>query len=310
MTSLNENLAALTASLPDVPAELQGLKDQAERVERGVVDLVNELAEREAQAGARLDELEQALTALQHGSAGERSQLESELQAFGDRLDGSLEELRHDQVDLSQALEAAGAALVGLKDELGQAATSSQDAGHEAVQALGGLSEAGRSAEAGLRAAFEVAEDEVRGLGAAVEESVQGVEQALGALGQRLQALADRGRQRIAQTALHLNELQSAHEAEVPQQRARLNEAQREICEEMRERIERELKARLSESTRALLAALSEMAASGQAAAAACQGDREGLGADLEALREATRPLPAAIGAVRQAAEQVGLSWG
>src|SRR4029450_794280 len=105
MGSVKENLEALSASLPDVPTELEALKAQAERVEGAVVDFLNEVGEKDAEAATRLDELKHALVALGHESEGERTQLESQMDSLEERLTAGLGELRDDQGRLADVVE-------------------------------------------------------------------------------------------------------------------------------------------------------------------------------------------------------------
>lgn len=310
MSSLKENLEALSTSLPDVPAELETLKAQAERVERAVVDFLNDVGEKDAQAARQLHELKQALTALGHESEDERHQLESQMDAFEERVEGRLGELREDQGRLTQALEASGTAMVTLKDVLGETATAATTAEQEAVHELGDLEEAAGSAEQGIRAAFERVDGEAAALRDAVEESCESVKQAVDGLIQRMRDVAGQAKHRIDQTAERLEGLRAAHEAEVPEQRTRLNDDQHTIANDMRDRIEGELKTRIAESAGVALVALAGMRAEGLEAVAACKSGHDILEAGLERLREATRPMPQAIDAVKQAAVQVGLPWG
>jgi predicted nucleic acid-binding Zn-ribbon protein len=92
MSSLKENLEALATSLPDLPAELETLKAQAERVERAVVDFLNDVSEKDAQAAGQLDELKQALTALAHESEEERTSSNRRWTPSEDRLEAGLGE--------------------------------------------------------------------------------------------------------------------------------------------------------------------------------------------------------------------------
>jgi hypothetical protein len=307
--SLKENLDALTASLPDVPAELEALKGRAEGLERAVVDFLNEIGERDAHAGTQLHELRQALAALGHEGEGERTQLESQMDAFEERLEAGLGELREDEDRLTQALEAAGTAMVSLRDVLEDTATSAKTAEQEAVKELGDLEEAAGAAEEAVRAAFGMTEAEADALRAIVEESCASVTQAMDGLLQRMRVVAGEARQRIDQTAERLDGLSAAHEAEIPEQRSLLVETQQAIIKDMRERVESELRARIAETTEVVLAALAEMRAEALEAAAACAGGHETLEAGFETLREATRPMPQAIGAVKGAAVQLAVPW-
>jgi chemotaxis protein MotB len=309
MSALKENLEALSASLPDVPAELEALKTQAGRVERGVVDFLNEVAGKDAEAATRLDELKQALVALGHESEGERTQLESQMDSFEERLEAGLGELRDDQGRLANVVEGAGTAAADLKDALDETSESARAGEREAVQELGDLAAAAGSVEEGLRAALEAATSEADALRGAVEETSDGVKQALSSLLQQMRAVAEQAKARIDQTAERLAVLQAAHEAEVPEQRARLVEQQQEIVTHLRERIDTELKTRIDEGAEAVLAALSLLRDEGLQAAETCKDARDTLEAGFEALREATRPLPPAIEAAKQAAVQVGLNW-
>jgi hypothetical protein len=84
---------------------------------------------------------------------------------------------------------------------------------------------------------------------------------------------------------------------------------QQEIVSALRERIGSDLAARIDSSTEAVLGALAALRDEGRQATQACQDAQAALAAGFEALGEATRPLPPAIEAVKQAAVQVGLPW-
>jgi uncharacterized phage infection (PIP) family protein YhgE len=309
MSSLKENLETLSTSLPDVPTELEALKAQAERVERAVVDFLNEVGERDAQASARIDELIQALAALGRESEGERGQLEAQMDSFEERLQAGLDELRDDQGRLGNVLEGVGTTAQDLKDLVEETSTSSRISEQEAVQELGELEAAAGSAEEGLRAAFEAAASEADALRDVVKESSDGVKQSLTDLLQRMRGVADQAKQRIDQTSERLAGLEAAHEREVPEQRALLLGEQQETLTHLRERIDSELKARIDEGAEAVLDALSLLRDEGLQAAETCKNAHDTLEAGFEALREATRPLPPAIEAAKQAAVQVGLPW-
>jgi hypothetical protein len=310
MTALKENLEALSASLPDLPAELESLRTLAERVEREVVDFLNQIGERDTQVFARLGELDQALAACGRESEEERIQLEAQADAFGDRLEASLDALRADEQRLAEAAEGVQAPADGVKDSLEEAATSAHGAELEATRALGEVEGAAHAADEGVRAAFDAVQGEAEALQTAVSESGAIVRQATHELLQRMREVAAQAKVRIEQTAERLDGLRAAHEAEVPEQRARLLQEQQEIVVALRERIGSDLNARLDSSTEAVLGALAALGDEGRQATQACQDAQATLAAAFEALGEATRPLPQAIEAVKQAAVQVGLSWG
>lgn len=309
MSALKENLEALSTSLPDVPTELEALKAQAERIERAVVDFLNDLGDKDAQATARLDELKHALTAVGHESEGERAQLESQMDAFEERVEAGLDDLADEHGRLTQVVDEVGTAAESLRDAVEETSASAKTAEQEAVQELGELEAAAGTAEEGLRAAFEAATSEADALRETVEESSDGVKQALTGLLQRMREVADQAKHRIDQTSERLAGLQSAHEAEVPEQRARLTEEQQEIVARLRERVESELGTRIGESTEAVLGALALMRDQSLQASETCRNAHDTLEAGFEGLREAARPLPPAIEAAKQAAVQVGLPW-
>lgn len=309
MSALKENLEALSTALPDVPGDLEALKAQAERVEREVVDFLNEVGEKDTQAAARLEELKQALGALRQQSEGERGRIESQTEAFEERLETGLGALRDDHGRLTEVVERVGTAAEGLKDLVEATSASARAAEQEALEELGGLEAGAGTAGESVRAAFDVAEAEADALREAVEESGQGVKEALSGLLQRMREVVDQARHRIDQTAERLASLREAHEAEVPEQRARLSAEQQEIVTQLRERVESELRTRVDRSIEAVLGELSVMREEGLQAVETCRSGHDTLEGAFEALREATRPLPPAIEAAKQAAVQVGLPW-
>jgi chromosome segregation ATPase len=309
MSSLKENLEALSTSLPDVPAELEALKARAERAERAVVDFLNDVGEKDVQAARQLHELKQALAAFGHESEDESHQLESQMDGLEERVESRLGELRGDQARLTQALAACGTAMVALEDVLVETGTTATTAAQDAVQELGDLEEGAGSAQQAMRAGVESVDTEAAALREAVEDGCASVRQAMDGLVQRMRDIAGQATHRIDQTAERLDALRAAHEAEVPEHRARLDDDQQAIANDLRGRIEIELKAHIAESAGMALAALDGMRAEGAEAVAACKSGHDALEAGLERLRDATRPMPQAIDAVKQAAVQVGLPW-
>jgi hypothetical protein len=69
-----------------------------------------------------------------------------------------------------------------------------------------------------------------------VEESCESVKQATDGLLQRMRRWPIGPEHRIEQTAERLEGLRAAHEAEVPEQRARLNDDQQAIASDMQDR--------------------------------------------------------------------------
>jgi len=309
MSTLQENLDALSTALPDVPGDLEALKAQAERAERAVVDFLNDLGEKDTAAAARLAELGQALAALAQRSDGERGRLESQMEAFEERLEAGLAALRDDQGVLSERVEGVGTAAEELKELVEGTSASVRAAEQEAVEELTVLESGAGMGTESVRAAFDVAAAEAEGLRGAVEECGQNVKAALDGLLQKMREVAEQARRRIDQTSERLAGLREAHEAEVSEQRARLGEEQREVVAELRGRIETDLRTRVDQSVDVVLAELSLLREEGAQAAETCRSGYDTLEGASESLREATRPLPPAIEAAKQAAVQVGLPW-
>jgi hypothetical protein len=310
MTSLKENLSALSSTLPDIPSALGELVEEGQRLSGAVTDFLNALAEKEAQAAAMLGEVEQALAGVEQRGESERIRLEEQLTEFEKCVNGNLTDLENDQEDLTQRVEAAGTAVAGLKDALVEAGTSARAAEEEVARQLGELKEAAHDGERELYDACEEVAREAEALEQGVDEAGRMLRQALEGLGKRVQDLAQQAGQRVERTRQKLQELQSAHEAEVAEQGSRLDEGRQVLLGEMQDRAARELEQPVAAPAQAALDVIAELKAEGLAAAAGCREGGETVEALLGGLRAATRPLPQAIEAVRRAAVQVGLPWG
>jgi predicted nucleic acid-binding Zn-ribbon protein len=310
MAELKDNLDALAASLPDLPGELEALRTLADRVERDVVDFLNEIGDRDGQVSSRLAELHASLEACSRQCVDERVQLESVGDVFDQRLEASLGELQSDGQRLTDAVEGARTAAGALKQTLDETSSAARGAELDAARALTELEGAAQSAKDGVRAAFDSMQEEADALRGAIEESGEGVQRATNDLLQRLRDVAEQAKDRIAQTAERLDGLRAAHEAGVPERRARVLEDHAAIVASLRERTESELRARVGACTETVVSALKALDDEGRQAAQACLDARGTLQAALEGLVESTLPLPQGIAAVKEAGAQVGLYWG
>jgi predicted nucleic acid-binding Zn-ribbon protein len=310
MSSLKENLAALSATLPDVPSELGELLEQSRRLQGRVTDFLNGLADKEARAEETLGRIDQALGALQQGSDAERSRLEGELAEFERHLDGNLTELENDQEDLTGRVEAAAAASDSLSEQLVEAGGSGRAAEEQASERLGDLQQAARDGSQEVLAAFDEAAREADALEDAAEEAREGLQRTLGDLAERMHRLAEQAGRRTEHMVQLVDGLQSEHEAAVTEQGSRLDEGHQAILQEMGACMARDLKEPLAVAAQGALDVMAELKAEGVAAAASCRAGGEQIDAALEGLRGAARPVPQAVAAVRRAADQVGLPWG
>lgn len=307
--SLQETLSALTATLPEGPTQVAALLDAAAEVEQAAEAL---LADAEAKRSAATSSFEEARRALAQ-LADVADQQETRVEEAVAALEGGAAERLGELSDAADALgdvgDDASAALDALQGEL---VSAGSEARAESDQALAQAAAVVTRIEAGREVLATAAEEmvsEARELAAAVESARTGIAQSVDALRQRLAELTGRAVDRLGETREVLRQFQSVDRASLDAHGGAWADAVQALSSETEDRLRDDVRMPVAGAVEAVGEALAALASDLETARDASSELREQVGTLLDGLGRAMEPLPAAIDAVKAAAEIVGLSW-
>lgn len=310
MTSLEETLPALTSAVPEIPARLAGLVQDGKDLEKAAGRLSDEVAEALGEATEAVGRVEQGLAEMESEVSARRVGLEERVRALEAGAAEVEARLRAAGEQLGRVGDAATTALQGVREEAAatrDAAHTAQEGCEAAIDELGSALERGRGelAEAAAAAAAEAGS-----LRQAVAEARGQVSQAVGWLRAEMLRLLDQARQEVRNTEQTLRAALHAQEDHLAEQTGRLEAGRQELFAGLEDRVATELRGRIGAVAAGVVQALSALGESAAGIAAEAAEGREALEARLEALDEAMGPMPAAIEAVKIAAQEIGLTWG
>jgi ABC-type transporter Mla subunit MlaD len=196
-----------------------------------------------------------------------------------------------------------------LGGELSDGAFGVQQAGEAAAQAAVDVAQSAETAQGELEAAVETAAEAASALADAADEARDAASEAASDLSDTLRDLLDDARDRMARTADTLADLASGHEGEVEAQGGALSGGAEALVEEVRTRVESDLRSAVAALVDALGASFRELAERVEQCRDVVRADGEAVGSLFTSLREEMAPLPGAIESVRTAAAKVGIPW-
>lgn len=309
MTSLQETLPALSAAVPEIPVQTAALIQEGDGIEKAAKELLQELEETGTQAAELFGQVQQAVSELEDEAEGHHTQLEAEVNDLETGLDESLKRLEGSQGELKQAVEGAGEAMGDLHGALTAAGAAAKAAEDEFKDAFGQVADAVRNGQEELTDALEAAAGRASVVRTAIEEARDAVTQGLGGLRQVMRSFLESGRGEVENTAQTLRSLLATHQSLLQEQASRLDQGHKDLLEELRGKVEDDLKGRIVAAVETVVTALGDLSQTATETRDFSHAACEGLETRFEALGDTIQPLPTAIESVKRAAEEVGLPW-
>ena len=309
MTTLRDTLPALSAAVPEIPVQLDAIRGEADALREASAQLLQDVDEKRSRAAALFDEVDAALAALREEGRQARGRLDTTLQDAEGAVDDAREALEQGQAAVSQAADAMASSINALQTDLMEAATAAQESGQQISAALNEIDAAAESGRDGVEEGLDKVTAEAATLAGAVREAQDAAASGADTLRARMRAVLDQARQKIEGVAEALRGLQGEHEAQLAARGDRLSGGARDVAEEVRSRVQAELRDRMDAATGDALEALEELGRAVSDAKDIAKLDAETMAGLFDTLSDAMVPLPAAIDSVRQAADETGIPW-
>jgi DNA repair exonuclease SbcCD ATPase subunit len=168
------------------------------------------------------------------------------------------------------------------------------------------------SGEAELSAAFESADQQADEFRNSVHELEAGLDRELGALTEAIRSLLQGAQTRIDATVTRIQGWQGDHEtqlAAIGEEAEHDADGKELLLEELRQRVEIEVKQVLDVAVDELLESLAGMTTALEPMREGIEEGREPFSQRFESVNDLIEPLRAAVGAVKDAADDVGVRW-
>jgi len=309
MSSLQETLAALSTSLPELPAKLQELVTEEKGVDRAAVDLVNNVARKRGEAAEMLTNLQHALSDIKTHA----HQDEAQLKAGGDAIDHAADQVASDIDTQGHAIEERARTADTAMDALAQALV---EAGHEAQQGehdlQHGVDRLGQVLVDGQRELSHAADTVVaamKELDTALDETKSAVTEGADDLVTALHQCLEHTHERLLRTVSSLHALCGHIATVVPQQEEHLLKTVDHVENTVRTALDHDLKERATEAASQIGHALDELAQVLGQAETESRTHKEVLEQHVTELHQVMQPLPSAVVKLKEAVQTAGLSW-
>jgi chromosome segregation ATPase len=307
--SLEETLAALSNSLPDLPARLQELVTEEKGVDKVAVDLINNVARRRGEAADMLANVQHALA----GIKGHADQDEAQIKAGGDAIDHAADQVASDVDTQGGTIEtharSADTAMDELERALIEAGREAQDGEHDLQQGVDHLGKALADGQKDVADAADAVVTEMKALDTAFDEAKSAVTDAAHELETALQRTVEETHRRLQHSLDAFKGLCEEIIEALPRQESHLKEMYNTVENTVRTALETDLKDKAMSSASHLEKALGESLNVLDQAEGESRTHRETIEQRVAELREAQQPLPAAVAKLKEACHTAGLSW-
>jgi chromosome segregation ATPase len=294
---------------PALSGHLAPVVQEGARVQQAAQALLHDLQDKRAEAAQSLAQLHAALADLRAEGAEQHAHLDAGAQAAEGALQDSLHALETDEGELNHGVEAVGAAAKSLEGQLTEAGTRAKTAEGESKQALASLGGAIHSSQAELEGALKAVSEEAQSLEHAVEEAKTALGGELGGLKDRMRDHLEEARGRVAHILDKLRELRTSHEGGIRETASDLVSGKDHLVEELRQHAESDLHQRMETATARVMGSLGGLSHAAAEARTGSQRAREEVHSKFEELKQAMPPLERALESVKQAADEVGITW-
>jgi chromosome segregation ATPase len=310
MTSLQDTLPALSTIVPEVPHKMHDLLDAAQAVDRASVAFLNEIESQREEAAQALSSLHHALAELAGEADQSKTSIEQATSAVEQASDQTVSGLEEQAHALKADMSAVQGGLEAIEKELTAGIAGVRDGEAAIKEAMSQVEHAAAAGGAPLESAAQSVVHECHTLASSLAEVQTQFSQGVHNVDAAVHATLTNGHARLEQTLTTLQQLAHDLAAKIQAQTHALDEQQKEIVAAVKGAIENEV---FTKAQQAVSGAEEALTGLGEMAAQAAGETKESAGS-LEThfgeLRHAMEPLPAAVERVKQAAADVGLSWG
>ena len=309
MSSLQETLAALSTSLPELPEKLKDLVTEEKGVDKAAVDLINTVARRRGEAAEMLANLQHALSDIKTHA----DQDEAQLRAGGDAIDHAADQVASDVDTQGHEIETqvrtTDTAMDALAQALVEAGHEAQQGEHELQQGVERLGQVLADGQKEVSHAADTVVAEMKEVDTALDEARSAVTDGAETLANALHQCVDHVHERLQHTLSAFNALCSHLAGVVPQQEEHLLRLVDHIEGTARTALDHDLKEPATAAASQLASTLDELAQALGQAETESRAYKEALEARVGELHQAIQPLPPAVVKLKEAIQTVGLSW-
>lgn len=309
MSSLQETLAALSTTLPELPHKLQELVTEETGVDKAAVDLINNVARKRGEAAELLTNLQHALNDIKSHA----HQDETQLKAGGDAIDHAADQVASD-IDaqghtIAEHVQTADTAMDTLARALVDAGHEAQQAEHDVQHGVERLGQVLVDGQKELSHAADTVVAEMKELDTALEEAKTAVSESADTLVTALHQCVEHTHARLQHTLTAFQTLCSQIVEVVPEQERALLEMVDHVETTVRTALDHDIKERATESASQLAHTLDGLTGVLHQAETESRTYKEALGERVHELHQAMQPLPPAVVKLKEAVQTAGLSW-
>jgi hypothetical protein len=309
MTSLTETLPILDEAVPALPGKLEAAAREGDAFHQAAATALDSLHEKRQGAQQLLDQVREALAALLDQSKHEHDNVEAAVQSARQAAEQETKEIEQDEQELTAAGQAAVDAFAVLEARLVQAADRTRQEHEEARAALDGLGQQVHASRPELQKAADEVDSALRAAQQAVVEGQSLVAAGVTAVTAVMDRLVAQAQSRLAQTYQRLEELRSEQEHEVGEVLQALETERGKVEQEVKSRLESEVKHALDPALDAAFDALAEMGQQVLHLQAETEAGRTAFQHELGEVGERIAPLQGGVDQVKKAARTLGVAW-
>jgi uncharacterized phage infection (PIP) family protein YhgE len=310
MTSLHDTLPILEKGVPAIAPQIEAVAREAEEFRKAVAGLLEDFSEK---ADAAADLLAQvtdgALTPLHEGAAEHAELVERTVAAATAAVREAVQALTGGQADLRAALDGAGDAMEELGGEISEAQNRTRSAQEEAVQALDGLWRDLETEQTALGTAVEGMESAAEAVETALEDGRNTLTEAVTELGDRMETLLGQVQDRLTEAKVRLGDLRSEHEAEMGEKVSDLTQRKDQLFAELKERAEQAMRTAFEQTLEDVTNGMERLGEAAAKARESCREGREELQQQFGEIVERVPVMDGGVAQVKEAANQVGITW-
>lgn len=308
--SLEETLSLLSSLLPEVPGLVDDLLKQSDEVKSAARALLAKAEEKRRLADEGSQQARQALATARDEASRQKIEKDGAWTAAEAAFNQAEQTRQAEEAELSTAVDGAEAAFSSLTTELQDTGTSVRTAVDQLGQDLGTVDEALRTGAQELASAADAAAAGMGTLGTSAESLKTELSQALQGLGEHMDKTLEKARARLEQTLEAVRKLQAEHETHVGAMGGRVSDNCDNVEKETKDEVNDKVVTPLHDQLEGLEEAFAKLDVTLEDAQEASRVHRDGIEGLFADLSTALEPMPRAIDSVKQAANDVGLSWG
>jgi hypothetical protein len=309
MTSLTETLPILDQAVPALPGKMEAVAKEGDEFHQAAATALDAFHARRQAAEQLLEQVREALSNLHEQADHEHDNVQAAVQSAQQAAEHEAQEIEHDEGELTAAGQHATGALGALEAALVQASAHTGHEHQEARTALDGLGQQAHTGQPELQKAADAMDAALHAAQQAVIAGQSLMAQGVTALTAVMDHLVSQAQARLATTAHKLEELRAAQEKEVGEVLQALETGRGKVEQELKGRLETEVKQAVDPALDGAFEALGEMGQQVLQLQAESEKGREAFEHELGEVGGRIAPLQGGVAEVKKAAGTLGVEW-